>query len=681
MHYPIVNLRDYQLDMLTRIHEAWRGCRSVMAQMPTGTGKTHVLAAVIRGIVDGDGRRTAGTRQACPTDKRGEVWIVAHRRELVEQIEATVGRYGISMTDGTVRAMSIQWLSRHWNDVDGKPILIVIDEAHHSPAASYRELWERYPEAKILGMTATPCRMSGSGFARLFDTLVSSWSIAEFIRKGQLSLFDYISIRPDSEEQILIDNLEKRGADGDYQVKEMDAALNRRPSIERLFRSVCQYAHGKKGIVYAISIDHARQIADFYRSKGLNAAAIDSKTPAAERQRLIDDFRLPCSGSGGESLQVIVNVDVFSEGFDCPDVEFIQMARPTLSLSKYLQQVGRGLRKSGDKACCVLIDNVGLYQRFGLPTRNWDWDAMFHGYAHGRAVPTARFKVNGTGHGSMSGNGKQDDGMVVVARHDALTEAIGDDQEKNSAAPAARHEALRACKDKQSGLWLLRRGREYITADKYADVFGIKQGMAAVRLSHGHGCGVVDESGRMLWQNAQCRALKFGRNMMAVACLSNGKECYLDLYSLRMYDKKPTIERYGNIELLKSESIYYSRTRRVYTGGRAISRIHISQHGFYLTIFDNGGNSPHDCKSISPDYDYSGYVCLLDGDHDSYYRMHKWLGDGSIVICDMDGRYFHVEEGKEKRLIGNAHEPDGIAACLSRIAELSKLADDKHLIR
>ena len=166
--------------------------------------------------------------------------------------------------DGSVRVMSIQWLSRNRKIVNGQPDLIVIDEAHHALAETYRELWKSYPEARKLGMTATPCRLNRKGFTDLFDTLITSWSIAEFIGKGWLSSFDYVSIRANSSEQRLIDSLKKRGADGDYQVKEMNAVLNRETGIRQLYESVRRYAAGKKGIVYAVSIAHARQIAAYY---------------------------------------------------------------------------------------------------------------------------------------------------------------------------------------------------------------------------------------------------------------------------------------------------------------------------------------------------------------------------------------------------------------------------------
>lgn len=244
-----------------------------MVQMPTGTGKTHLLASVIY-----DWLKEA---------EHKSVWIIAHRRELVEQIKETVARYGITPKDGIVKVLSIQWLSRHFNDMKKEqPSLIVIDEAHHALAETYKELWLRYPNAKKLGMTATPCRLNRKGFTDLFEVLITSDGIADFIKQGWLS-FRLWSICPDSEDQRLIDGLEKRGTDGDFQVKEMDAVLNRRPSIERLYESVRQYANGKKGIVYAVSISHARNIAVYYNEKGMNAVAIDSKTQRKTSAKLL----------------------------------------------------------------------------------------------------------------------------------------------------------------------------------------------------------------------------------------------------------------------------------------------------------------------------------------------------------------------------------------------------------
>ena len=358
----------------------------------------------------------------------------------------------------------------------------MIDEAHHALAETYAEVMNAYPKAKKLGLTATPYRMNGKGFTDLFDTLLCSWNMERFIAEGRLSLYDYYSIKPDSADQLLIDSLQKRGADGDYQQKELNEVMDVRPSLERLCLSIKQYVPGKKGIVYAISIQHAEHIAEFYRENGIKAVAISSKTPSSLRKELIERFKIsntsfsnhpdnsskitpslftikegstsipkPLSpqeqgdvagdaialpefsyrqqslcpqGADDDSLtqqscdclcgvnrlaakvtdslvdvknmpldsslftlrsslkspiQVLVSVDLFSEGFDCPDVEFIQLARPTLSLAKYMQMVGRGLRVAEGKDCCVILDNVGLYKRFGLPSADRDWQSMFEG--------------------------------------------------------------------------------------------------------------------------------------------------------------------------------------------------------------------------------------------------------------------------------------------------------------
>ena len=506
MYYPNDTLRDYQQEMKLRLFEEWEFHRNVMVQMPTGTGKTHLLAAIVREFLRGSGSR---------------VWIVAHRRELVDQIEETVSRHGMSKEDGRVRVMSIQWLSRNRKDMYEEPDLIVIDEAHHALAETYRILWEKYPEARKLGMTATPCRLNGKGFMDLFNSLITSWTVAEFIGKGWLSSFDYVSIRANSREQRLIDSLKKRGADGDYQVKEMNEVLNRETSIGRLYESVERYAHGKKGIVYAVSIAHARRIAACYSAHGLESVAIDSRTPASERKELVDDFRRG-------KVKVLVNVDIFSEGFDCPDVEFVQLARPTLSLAKYLQQVGRGLRRSANKASCMLIDNVGLYRIFGLPARNHDWVAMFEGRMIGNALSRARME---TGRLSVSGplpedERQREDELEVVITHDWLMDFLTN--RRDSATEKEGQPVLKSYYDRQSGLWGLRRGERMTVRPRYPEVFDICGDWAAVRFGNNR-AGVVNETGQSGIQLDRCRKMKFMKEDLLAVTDCAGNESYIDL--------------------------------------------------------------------------------------------------------------------------------------------------------
>ena len=632
-----IKLFDYQEDMKERIEKALRLHRSVMAQMPTGTGKTVLLASVVESFLR--------EHSNC------NVWIVAHRRELVSQIRETIERVfsktpsllykdfsnhpvnsskitpslftikegstshpdpltlrgeggnrptrcseplrskdggpskvspdcagwdrltatclrsadGLTATclrpaeglgdrldaigaskvlpdclsagafNVPIKAVSIQWLSKHYDEIEEEPGMIVIDEAHHALAKTYKEMWERFPNAKFLGLTATPCRLNGKGFTDLFDVLVQSWSVPEFISKGRLATYDFVSIKSDSVTQRLIDSLQKRGADGDYQNKEMDMLLNKKPSIERLYRSLEEFGKDRKGIVYAINIRHANAIAEFYREHGIAAVAIDSKTPSSLRKELIERFKassntsqnLPFSnhpvnsskitpslftikegstshpdpltlrGEGGNRptrcseplrskdggpskvspdcagwdrlgatclratdgladgvadglaatclragdglgatclraadelapIQVLVNVDIFSEGFDCPDVEFVQLARPTLSLAKYLQMVGRGLRVAKGKKNCVIIDNVGLYRVFGLPSQVWNWNAMFEG-----KLKVGKRKESPKDREFFLMNEKQDDiqihpdsEMMMVMSHEELLQTL-----------------------------------------------------------------------------------------------------------------------------------------------------------------------------------------------------------------------------------------------------------------
>ena len=326
-----IKLFDYQEDMKERIEKALRLHRSVMAQMPTGTGKTVLLASVVESFLR--------EHSNC------NVWIVAHRRELVSQIRETIERVFSKITpslftlkEGStshpdplssgareetapprrseplrskvggpskvspdclsasafnvpIKAVSIQWLSKHYDEIEEEPGMIVIDEAHHALAKTYKEMWERFPKAKFLGLTATPCRLNGKGFTDLFDVLVQSWGVPEFISKGRLATYDFVSIKSDGVTQRLIDSLQKRGADGDYQNKEMDMLLNKKPSIERLYRSLEEFGKDRKGIVYAINISHANAIAEFYREHGIAAVAIDSKTPSSLRKELIERFK------------------------------------------------------------------------------------------------------------------------------------------------------------------------------------------------------------------------------------------------------------------------------------------------------------------------------------------------------------------------------------------------------
>ena len=344
-----IKLYDYQEDMKERIMREFERHQSLMVQMPTGTGKTHLLAAI--------------TMQVLAKNNGAEVWIIAHRRELVAQIEDTISLFGMtphdkSHPDSPIHVLSIQWLSRHYQELEAAPALMIIDEAHHALAKTYKEVMQAYPKAKKLGVTATPCRLNKKGFTDLFEDLLCAAPVEDFIKEGYLADFDYVSISPDCDDQRLIDGLEKRAADGDFNIAEMQAALDCKPSLNRLYQSIQEFAADKKGIVFAINIEHAEHIAQYYQEYGIKSVAISCKTPKNQRDEIIHLFK-ETNADSKDGIRVLVNVDLFGEGFNCPDVEFIQLARPTLSLAKYLQMVGRGLRVTPSKNYCIILDNVG----------------------------------------------------------------------------------------------------------------------------------------------------------------------------------------------------------------------------------------------------------------------------------------------------------------------------------
>jgi superfamily II DNA or RNA helicase len=195
--------------------------------------------------------------------------------------------------------------------------------------------------------------------------------IKDFMEQGWLAPYQYYSVPINSSLCKDINSIRDFGIDGDYKTSVLEEVVDTSRIRAQLLDSYFQFVEGKKGIIYSISRLHSKHICQQYRAAGIKIADIDSETPSAIRKRLVQDFK-------NGDLDIIVNVDIFSEGFDCPDLEFVQLARPTRSLVKYIQQVGRGLRKNGDKQCLIL-DNVGMYGRFGLPDDDRPWEEYFIG--------------------------------------------------------------------------------------------------------------------------------------------------------------------------------------------------------------------------------------------------------------------------------------------------------------
>ena len=519
-----------------------------------------------------------------------------------------------------IKAVSIQWLSKHYDEIEEEPGMIVIDEAHHALAKTYKGMWDRFPKAKFLGLTATPCRLNGKGFTDLFDVLVQSWSVPEFISKGRLATYDFVSIKSDGVTQRLIDSLQKRGADGDYQNKEMDMLLNKKPSIERLYRSLEEFGKDRKGIVYAINISHAQKITKLYQENGVKAIAIDSKTPATERQQDIEAFKKG-------DIQVLVNVDIFSEGFDCPDVEFVQLARPTLSLAKYLQMVGRGLRVAKGKKNCVIIDNVGLYRVFGLPSQVWNWNAMFEG-----KLKVGKRKETPKDREFFLMNGEQDDiqihpdsEMMMVMSHEELLQTI-----------------------------------------QYREFVDSRGEFAIIKLPDGK-MTVVNRQGEQVLEPGDYYDMKLLDGNILFYRHRRKEVCYYDLLSGAIIDDGPNVYDVPKVvtlegwEFIKYGDVYMSRTYEHFSWPYCPSKYDLFNFGDYLIYRYNylvdsgcqewyyyeGGNGLMMKATID-----SNRVCFLRGDYEHVYWMCATLRCGCIVVMDSKQDYYLVDSYLKKTYIG-----------------------------
>ena len=388
-------LHPYQQKAKSDIFKAWDEVNHVMLQMPTGTGKTYLFSSIIHDI----------NVWSMKTHTPNKMLVIAHRRELIDQIDKSLGVFQVAHSvlagpkaqrtlSNPVIVSSIQTITHPANEGDVERLksrihFVIIDEAHHAMANTYRKLWKMFPEARFLGVTATPWRMNHSGFRRIFDKLILTQSVKKFISQGYLAPYNYFSLKPNSWVQGAINGIHKFDKWGDYDEHALIDTMDLGHIRAQLVKSYQKHAWKKKGIIYSINKQHSANICNDYRRLGVRIVDIDDSTPPALRKQYVDEFK-------EGKIDIIVNVNIFSEGFDCPDIEFIQLARPTRSLTMYLQQVGRGLRITEGKSKCIILDNVGMYSRFGLPDANRHWMAHFRG----QDVDESPKKGNGFGWGN-----------------------------------------------------------------------------------------------------------------------------------------------------------------------------------------------------------------------------------------------------------------------------------------
>ncbi|MBQ2211964.1 MAG: DEAD/DEAH box helicase, partial [Ruminococcus sp.] len=305
-------LRDYQERMISDIHSAYRhGYKRPCAVMPCGAGKSLTAAEISK-------RTTANGKR---------VLFLVHRQELCEQIFDTFTAYGVDMA--LCEVGMVQTISRNLRHLL-PPSLIITDENHHCLAASYRKIYDFFPDTYCIGFTATPIRLNGGGLGEVNDILITGPSVRELISRDCLSDFDYYA-------PPVADLSGLRSRAGDYSTEDVEKILNKPKIYGDVVGYYKQLADGKQAVCYCAGITSSRNMAETFNENGISAAHIDGETPKAERAETIEKFRR------GE-LKILCNVDLISEGFDVPDCTASILLRPTKSLTLYIQQSMRCMR-------------------------------------------------------------------------------------------------------------------------------------------------------------------------------------------------------------------------------------------------------------------------------------------------------------------------------------------------
>ena len=344
-------LRQYQTDLIEEIREQLREHRRVLAVLPTGAGKTMAFCSIAA--------RSVG--------RNNNVLILVHRVELLEQTSKRLAAMDVPhgiiaprhpVTHTQVQVASIGAVARRLSSFPWSPNLIIVDEAHHCAARSWRQVLDGYPNAKIVGWTATPQRLDGKGLSESFDALMEGPSVARLIQMGFLSAYRLFA--PPT--GVDLSGLARRA--GDYRVEEVEERVIQRQVLYAAVSNYQRYAEGRQAIAFCVSLKHGSEVCLAFSKAGIPAAMVDGTLTAAERTD-----RLGCFKAG--KVRVLVSVDLISEGFDVPACDCAVLLRPTASLSVYLQQIGRALRPSDREA--IILDCAGNSQQHGLPCEPRAW--------------------------------------------------------------------------------------------------------------------------------------------------------------------------------------------------------------------------------------------------------------------------------------------------------------------
>ena len=366
-----MQLRGYQQEAIDDLRNAYRaGAKAPLLCLPTGGGKTIIFSAI--------------AHSAAARGK--QVLILVHRRELLHQASRKLSDIGLDhgliaagmpATEQPVQVASVQTLVRRLPTLDWEPSLVIIDEAHHASAGSWTTVLDKWPDAFRLGVTATPCRLSGAGLGTAFDQLVLGPSVADLTDWGFLSPARIYA------PPVIADLSGLRRRAGDYAADQASTAMNRPTVTGDAIAHYQRLAPGLRAIAFCCSIDHASHVAASFNAAGISAATLLGNTP--DRDAVVAAF-------DAGSVQVLVTVDVVSEGFDIPAASCAILLRPTQSLGLYLQQVGRVLRPAPGKDHALVLDHVGNVHRHGFPNdyREWSLAEGARRGSTGTAAPSVR---------------------------------------------------------------------------------------------------------------------------------------------------------------------------------------------------------------------------------------------------------------------------------------------------
>ncbi|AUB35572.1 Superfamily II DNA or RNA helicase [Nostoc flagelliforme CCNUN1] len=350
-------LRNYQQKWIKSIWNSWGlGNRRVLAQLPTGAGKTVCFAHICHKFFQ----------------QQQQVLVIAHRIELIsqaaEKLEQIIGESVGIIKSGVpahperrVQVASVQTLARR--KILELPLdigLLIFDEAHHASASSYRRLIENYENAQILGVTATPQRIDGQGFVDLFDDLVIGVDTAQLIKAGYLSKFRLFTTNQ------TISTLGVLKSCGDFRAKELAVAVTSQIGVTDILENYLKYAQNLRTVIFASSLEHSRALADEFCRHQISAEHLDGQTPPQQRLEILQRFRTG-------TTQVITNYEILTEGYDCPNIECIYCVRPTESSTLWLQMTGRVLRTHSLKPTAVIIDVTDNWKKHGLPDEQRQW--------------------------------------------------------------------------------------------------------------------------------------------------------------------------------------------------------------------------------------------------------------------------------------------------------------------